>query len=171
MNPPAGDIAALYQAEVLRLRAFVRRMVGNHGAAEDVVQQAFANLLRRGGHGAQANAGYITEAVRNLALNHLRDARRRADVELSGLELENIADSAPTPEMIVLYRRELQRLLEAIAALPQRRRQAFVLKRIDGLSYDEIAERMGTSRNTVISQVVAAMAQLDALLDPRPLPA
>jgi RNA polymerase sigma-70 factor (ECF subfamily) len=36
------------------------------------------------------------------------------------------------------------------------------------LSYDEIAERMGTSRNTVISQVVAAMAQLDALLDPAP---
>lgn len=168
MNVPAGDIATLYQAEVRRLRAFVRRIVGNHGAAEDVVQQAFVNLLRRGGDGAQVNAGYIKQTAHNLALNHLRDARRRADVELTGLEVEHIADSRPTPETIVMYRRELQRLLEAIAALPERRRQAFVLKRIEGLSYDEIAERMGTSRNTVISQVVAAMAQLDALLDSPP---
>jgi len=120
MNVPAGDIAALYQAEVRRLRAFVRRIVGNHGA----------------------------------------------DVELTGVELEHVADPRPTPETIVMHRRELRRLLEAIAALPERRRQAFVLKRIEGLAYDEIAERMGISRNTVISQVVAAMAQLDAMLEP-----
>lgn len=165
MSVPAGDISALYQAEAQRLRAFVRRIVGNHGTAEDVVQQAFVNLLRLGGNGAQVNAGYITQAARNLALNYLRDAKRRADVELTGVELDHIADTRPTPEMIVMYRRELQRLLAAIAALPERRRQAFVLKRIEGLSYDEIAARMGTSRNTVISQVVAAMAQLDAALD------
>jgi RNA polymerase sigma-70 factor (ECF subfamily) len=95
MNVPAGDIATLYQAEVRRLRAFVRRIVGNHGAAEDVVQQAFVNLLRRGGDGAQVNAGYIKQAAHNLALNHLRDARRRADVELAGLAVEHIADSRP----------------------------------------------------------------------------
>ncbi|WP_454673941.1 RNA polymerase sigma factor [Achromobacter pestifer] len=165
MNVPAGDIAVLYRAEVRRLRAFVRRIVGNHGAAEDVVQQAFANLLRLGSGSAQINAGYITQAVHNLALNHLRDAKRRAGVELTGVELDHIADPHPTPETIAIYRQELRRLLEAIASLPERRRQAFVLKRIEGLSYDEIAERMGTSRNTVISQVVAAMAQLDALLD------
>jgi RNA polymerase sigma-70 factor (ECF subfamily) len=63
--------------------------------------------------------------------------------------------------MAALYRSELRRLLEAIAQLPARRRQAFVLNRISGLSYDEIAAHMGISRNTVISQVVAAMAELD----------
>lgn len=166
MNVPVGDISAFYQAEVRRLRAIVRRIVGSQGAAEDVVQQAFTNLLRMGAQRAQVNAGYITRAAHNLALNHLRDARRRAEVELTGLALDHLPDSRPTPEMIVMYRRELQRLLEAIAALPERRRQAFVLKRIEGLSYDEIAERMGTRRNTVISQVVAAMAQLDAALEP-----
>ncbi|MFY2997972.1 RNA polymerase sigma factor [Achromobacter xylosoxidans] len=166
MNVPVGDISALYQAEVRRLRAIVRRIVGSQGAAEDVVQQAFTNLLRMGAQRAQANAGYITRAAHNLALNHLRDARRRAEVELTGLELDHLPDFRPTPEMIVMYRRELQHLLEAIATLPDRRREAFVLKRIEGLSYDEIAERMGTSRNTVISQVVAAMAQLDAALEP-----
>ncbi|OZI71580.1 RNA polymerase sigma factor [Bordetella genomosp. 12] len=165
MNVPADDIAALYQTEVQRLRAFVRRIIGCHGAAEDVVQQAFANLLRKGASDEQLNRGYVTQAVHNLALNHLRDTRRRAEVELTGVETEHIADSRPSPERIVSARRELQRLLQAIAALPERRRQAFVLKRLEGLSYEEIAERMGTTRNTVISQVVAAMAQLDALLE------
>ena len=66
--------------------------------------------------------------------------------------------------MTVLYRNELRRLLRAIAALPRRRREAFVMRKLDGLSYDEIALRMGISRNTVISQIVAAMAELDRRL-------
>ena len=45
MNVPVGDISALYQAEVRRLRAIVRRIVGSQGAAEDVVQQAFTLSL------------------------------------------------------------------------------------------------------------------------------
>jgi RNA polymerase sigma-70 factor (ECF subfamily) len=48
--------------------------------------------------------------------------------------------------------------------LPPRRREAFVLNRIEGLTYDEVAERMGISRNTVITQIVAALAELDKRL-------
>jgi RNA polymerase sigma-70 factor (ECF subfamily) len=66
--------------------------------------------------------------------------------------------------MTALYRSELRRLLQAIADLPPRRREAFVLNRIEGLTYDEVAERMGISRNTVITQIVAALAELDKRL-------
>lgn len=54
MNVPVGNISALYQAEVRRLRAIVRRIVGSQGAAEDVVQQAFTNLLRMGAQRARS---------------------------------------------------------------------------------------------------------------------
>ncbi len=111
-----------------------------------------------------SNAAYIAQAVRNLALNHLRDAKRRGDVEISEADLNSIADMAPSPETIALYRSELRRLLEAVAALPTRRREAFVLNKIEGLSYDDVAQRMGISRNTVISQIVAAMVELDRRL-------
>lgn len=164
MNARVLDLAKLYEVERGRLRSFVRRLVGNPATAEDLVQQAFANLLGKSGETVPESSAYVTQAVRNLALNHLRDARRRAEIEISGLEIEHVADAGPSPEMTVLYRSELRRLLEAIAQLPARRRQTFVLNRIEGLSYEEIATRMGVSRNTVISQVVAAMAELDRRL-------
>lgn len=154
------SITKLYEAEHGRLRSFVRRIVGNTATAEDLVQQAFTNILGKLDDSAP-NSAYITQAVRNLALNHLRDAKRRAEVEISDTDLSNIADLRPTPETIVLYRSELRRLLEAVAALPARRREAFVFNKIEGLSYDQVAERMGISRNTVITLVVSAMAELD----------
>jgi RNA polymerase sigma factor (sigma-70 family) len=48
-----------------------------------------------------------------------------------------------------------------VAALPPRRREAFVLNKFEGMSYDEIAARQGVSRNTVISHIVIALADLD----------
>jgi len=163
MTSRLWDLTELYESEQSGLRAFVRRIVGNTTTAEDVVQQAFLNMLSRPDEAAPG-AAYVKRAARNLALNHLRDARRRSDVEIEDDAPERYADSTPSPEMTALYRSELRRLLQAIADLPARRRQAFVLNRIEGLTYDEVAERMGISRNTVITQIVAALAELDKRL-------
>ena len=158
------DITRIYVAEQGRLHAYVRRMLRNPATAEDVVQQAFVNLLGRPMSGEAPSSAYVMQAVRNLALNHLRDTRRRARVETVCDCLEEIADLAPSPEMAAVHRCELRRLLTALAALPPRRREAFVLSRIEGLSYDEVAVRMSVSRNTVITHIVAAMAELSRRL-------
>ncbi len=159
-----SNIATLYETEYDRLRSFVRRMVRNPDTAEDLVQQVFANIISCKEQAKPHNSAYVTQAVRNLALNYLRDTGRRAEVEIAGIDTDMIADTKPSPEMVILYRSELRRLLEALTQLPERRRQAFFLNRIEGLSYDEIAEVMKISRNTVITQVVAAMAELDRRL-------
>lgn len=157
------ELSRLYEAQFGRLRLFARRIVGNPAVADDMVQQAFTNLLCRIDKTAPSPA-YVAQTVRNLSLNYLRDAKRRGDAEISEEDLDKIADSRPSPEMVALYRSELRRLLEAVGTLPPRRREAFVLNRIAGLTYDEVAERMGISRNTVISQIVAALADLDKKL-------
>ncbi|WP_371348216.1 RNA polymerase sigma factor [Ancylobacter sp. IITR112] len=158
------DVTRLYVAEQGRLRAYVRRILRNRASAEDVVQQAFVNLLGRRPEAEAPSPAYVMQAVRHLALNQLRDTRRRAQIELSGAPLDEIADLAPSPEMAAVHRSELLCLLTALAALPPRRREAFVLCRIEGLSYDEAAARMEVSRNTVISHIVAAMAELSRRL-------
>ncbi|MET3648832.1 RNA polymerase sigma factor [Phyllobacterium ifriqiyense] len=164
MDTQTANVAKLYETEHTRLRSIVRRLIGNSTIAEDVVQQAFTNILARTEFETGVNFAYVRQAVRNLALNHLRDVRRRREAELTGVELDTIADGRPSPEMTVLYRSELRRLLQAVAELPARRRETFMLNKVEGLSYDEIAVRMGVSRNTVISQIVAAMLALDQRL-------
>ncbi|WP_182086233.1 sigma-70 family RNA polymerase sigma factor [Aureimonas sp. ME7] len=165
MTDSAIDWGQLYRSEEGRLRGLVQRLVGNRATAEDLVHQAFLHLLRQADPACRSAPAYLTTTVRNLALNHLRDARRRGETSLTDLDLDALTDGKPSPEASAIYRCELRRLLGAVAELPERRRQAFLLSRMEELTYDEIALRMNVSRNTVISHVVAALADLSRRLE------
>lgn len=162
MSVTAIDIAGLYTSEQGRLRRLVNRLVCNKAAAEDLVQQSFVKLIAAAECGNLENCpAYLTCAARNLALNHIRDLQRRGETNLPDAELLAIPDARPSPEESAIFRCELRRMLKAVAALPPRRREAFVLNKFEGMSYDEIAERQGVSRNTVISHIVIALADID----------
>lgn len=155
------DLASLYASEHGRLKRLVNRLVGSKATAEDLVHQAFLKVLASVECGDVANCpAYLTCTARNLALNHLRNVARRSEVALPDDEFTSIADPCPSPEISAIFRCELRRVLKAVAALAPRRREAFVLSKFEGLSYDEIAARQGVSRNTVISQIVGALADL-----------
>lgn len=157
------DWASLYATEQGRLTRLVKRIVGSRATADDLVQQAFLKLMAGTDCTEVANCpAYLACTARNLALNHLRNTARRAEVDLA--DAHAIADPCPSPEMAAIVRCELRRVLKAVAALPPRRRDAFILSKFEGLSYDEIAARQGVSRNTVITQIVSALADLDRRL-------
>lgn len=162
MSATVVDMTHVYLSEIGRLRKLVLRIVGNRATAEDVVHQAFERLLGRvQDESIRDWPAYLTTAVRHLAYNHLRDTSRHAEVSIGDSEWQAFADDAPSQEMVAVYRSELRRLLRAVASLPSRRREAFVLNKFEGLSYDEIADRLKISRNTVISHIVLALADLD----------
>jgi RNA polymerase sigma-70 factor (ECF subfamily) len=165
MSARAIDIAVLYAAERGRLKRLVKRLVQNRTTAEDLVQQAFVKLMDNAERGDVADIpAYLAVTARNLALNHIRNTSLRGEVALPDADFNAVADARPSPEMTVIYRSELRRVLQAVATLPPRRRQAFVLHKFEGLTYDEIAARQGVSRNTVITQIVSALADLDRRL-------
>lgn len=96
---------------------------------------------------------------RNLAADHLR--RRRIAPFVAGIEhLDYIADNRPSVEDTVLSRDELRRLQEIIDTLPPRCRQVFLLSRLEGLTYVEIAKRLDISPKTVFSHMVTALDRL-----------
>lgn len=167
MTNEATGIAKLYSAEKHRLARLVQRMVGNRGTADELVHDAFSNLLgsKKLGRIDQPEA-YLTRAARNLALNHLRHLRQGVELNIDQEVYLAIADSRPSPEMEVHYRRQLHRLLSALAALPQRRREVFILHRFQGLGYGEIAAQLGLSKRTVINHVFNALDGLDLALGP-----
>lgn len=165
MSASLIDVADLYAAEQGRLKRLVKRFVKSKATAEDLVQQAFVKLMDNAERGNVANIpAYLATTARNLALNHVRNTSLRAEVELPEADFLAIADMRPSPEMVAVYRCELRRVLQAVATLPPRRREAFVLHKFEDLTYDEIADRQGVSRNTVITQIVSALADLDRRL-------
>jgi RNA polymerase sigma-70 factor (sigma-E family) len=178
----AGDaVAALYQRHAVGLIRLAVIMLGDRAGAEDVVQDAFFGLYRNWYRlGDPANAlVYTRSAVLNRCRNTLRDQARRGLREQaagtgSWLNTEGTqafpgqpsrgraaADSA---ESAVLLTEESRQMLAAIRKLPDRQREAIVLRFYLDMSEEETANAMGVSRGTVKSTTSRAVAALGRML-------
>ena len=127
---------------------------------QDIAQEAFLRVWeqRSGLDPSSSIRAYAYQIARNLALNEAkrRESRGRATPRLAA----ELPRSAPGPGRD-LERAETHRVVHAaIAALPSRRREAFVLAHLDGLTYREVAEVMEISTQSVANQISAALADL-----------
>lgn len=161
----AGDaraFEAMFKAYYNPLCGYVATYLGSRDAAEDVVEDLFARLWRdrEGWEVRGPLRPYLLAAARCGAINHLRhEAVRRRTAPL--LSFETAAAAEPTAADTAFEVEELRRRLErTLAALPPRTREAFVLSRNEGLSYDEVAVRMGISPKTVGVHIGRALATL-----------
>lgn len=157
----SSAVSTLYQSERARLQRFARRLTGNAATSEDLVQEAFLRVLsRRGEDRITVEEAYVTRVLRNLALNHLRHLRMGVEIAVEDSVLAAMADSGPAVDDKIIARQSLEQVLRAILTLPPRRREIFVQHRFEDLTYDQIAARLGISRNTVMVQIVNALADL-----------
>jgi RNA polymerase sigma factor (sigma-70 family) len=145
----------------------VTRRLGRDADAGDVVQDTFLRIQRiPAGAEIQNTRSYLYRMADNLALDYLRTRQSRQRY-FSTEEFADPADESPSPESIVDYRQRLARLEQAIAELPPRQKEVFLLHKFDGLSHAEIAEQLGISRSAVEKLVMKALAHCrDRLGDP-----
>ena len=152
-------VTALYQAHAVGLIRLAVVMLGDRAAAEDVVQDAFLGLYRHwAGLDDPANALVY---VRSAVLNRCRNALRQRGRDARPLAAAMASESA---EAAVLVSEEHQRVLTAIRALPDRQREALVLRFYLDMSEEETARAMGISRGTVKSATSRAVAALGRML-------
>lgn len=155
--------ARRYRAALL---SFFRRRLPRGADEEDLVQEVFLRLSRRGDLEAVRNAdAYVFQAAGNT----LKDWGRRQSVRPpsgSGGELDgNIRDEAqPTPEQNVISHQRMQALLAILDALPARTRSVFVLYHFEHYPHAEIAARLGIAVRTVEDHVARANIRLSAAL-------
>jgi RNA polymerase sigma-70 factor (sigma-E family) len=153
----ASGVTALYQAHAVGLIRLAIVMLGERTAAEDVVQDAFFGLYRHwDGLSDPANA---LSYARSAVLNRCRSVLRRRG---SPGRLEDVALASQSAEAAALVGEEHQEVLTAIRALPDRQREALVLRYYLDMSEEEAARAMGISRGTVkstTSRAVAAVAR------------
>jgi len=142
------------------LRGFFVRRGANHDA-EDLVQETYLRLLRA--HHCQGEAIANPEAyLFTVALNLAREqAVRRRRPLLPIDELENIATLFACEESVedaADRAQRRQRLQVLLGSLPGRTRAVLVMQYRDGLSYKQIAERMGVSPHMVKKHVVRGLS-------------
>jgi RNA polymerase sigma-70 factor (ECF subfamily) len=140
------------------LRRYVRGQLGRTDAADDAVQETFLRMLR---YRDVEDAGEIRALLFRVAASVVADSYRRAKAQRTGdhcpLDSLQLVSPAPAPERIVDARQDLGAIKKAIGSLPPRCRQVFLLHRFEGLSYREIAQRLGTSSRTVENQIAHAL--------------
>lgn len=163
-QPAARDaVTALYQAHADGLIRLALVMLGDRGAAEDVVQEAFCGLYRRWDQLADTGSAlpYVRSAVLNGCRSVLRHRSRRHD--RPGAEAG--WQTAESAEASALLGEEHREVLAALRRLPARQREALVLRFYLELAEPEIARWMGISPGTVKSTTSRALAALGRMVE------
>lgn len=149
-----ADLEAWFVNEVLPLEPilmkFLRRNSRNPAEIADLRQEVYVRVYEAACREIPQQAKpFVLATARNLLINRVRREQIVAIEAMADLDSLEVAIDEPGPDRAVMAREELRRLQEAIDYLPQRSRQAVVLKQFEGLSRREIASRMGVGEETV----------------------
>jgi RNA polymerase sigma factor (sigma-70 family) len=153
-----GAFEALVQRYQPRLLAFCRHMLSSQEDAEDVLQEVFAasfNAICADERPINARP-WLYRIARNRCLNHLRRPQPAGQDSMDVFERDGGASTADT----VHKRAEFLHLVSDVQELPETQRTALLLREIDALSYDQIAEAMDTTVPSVKSLLVRARVSL-----------
>jgi RNA polymerase sigma factor (sigma-70 family) len=147
------------------VRSFIVRRGIRADEAEDIIQEAFARLEAY----TRVKEVCSEEAfLTRTALNLVRDRARRARVapfENATIDLETIADVNPQPDEIVRGRERLRRVQSGLDRLDDLSRRCLLARRVDELSYGEIAAREAISVAAVEKRVARAVLFLTKWTD------
>jgi RNA polymerase sigma-70 factor (ECF subfamily) len=161
--PAFEELVMTYQHRVFGVAL---RMLGNRAEAEEVAQEAFVRAHRALGdfRGDAKLSTWLYAITSRLCLNRLASGERRMARQGEDALLR-LSDAGPRPDA-ALERRELETALgRAIAELPEDRRIVVVLRDLEGLSYEEIAQVLELELGTVRSRLHRARADLKEKLE------
>ena len=156
-----------------RLRAQLRGRLARWGATdvqpEDVVQEtylrAWQNLSRL--KEPAAHLGWLCRIARNVAADRMRHKSRREEAVLDAPVgdgwvrlVETLSTENPSPEDALLTSENKRRVALAVDELKEKYRVVLLLREVDGMSYDQVAEALGVPRGTVESRLHRAREHL-----------
>jgi RNA polymerase sigma-70 factor (ECF subfamily) len=170
MEPASPQLIGWVGRHILPLEARLRSWLRSAFPtidADDVIQETYCRIsaLDSVAHIADPRS-YFFQTARNVVLQQIRRTRVVSIEAASGLSEfdQALAEDDASPERIVAGRRALARVEALIAALPDRCRQIFQLRKIEGVSQREIATRLGVTETIVENEVTRGLRRiLDAM--------
>lgn len=123
--------------------SYAGKLSGDRASAEDIVQDAWLLMDRKARDGIiREPLGYLRRIIRNLVFAQARGARETA---VAPEDMADVADDRPSAEAALMARQAMDRVLDAIDAMPPRQRAAIKMYHFEGMKLREIAERLGLS--------------------------
>ena len=169
------ELVGRYQTRLLN---FIYRTIGDREKAEDLVQEVFIRVYRHIGRFdlSKKFSTWIYTIASNLAKNELRNRSRNPLVLFQALRKNTPQDDDRPLQFEDLHnrpddlyrKRHLRELVEeSVAKLPEHHREVFVLRELEGKSYEEIAEITSTNLGTVKSRLNRARTSFAELIEPK----
>jgi RNA polymerase sigma-70 factor (ECF subfamily) len=161
----ASAFADVYDAVAPSVHAYLVRQTRDRARAEDLLQQTLLQMHRNRGSYVSGLPvmPWAFAIARRLFIDELRHRKADALSSARGIEAnDRVTDALPEAEALC---REMAELVEAeLERIPEAQRTAFELLRVDGLSQDEAAQRLGTTVSAVKLRAFRAYAALRAVL-------
>lgn len=167
------ELVERYQGRLLN---FIYRTIGDRDRAEDLVQEVFIRVYRHIGRFDRSKkfSTWIYTIASNLAKNELRNRSRNPLVLFQAIRAKFEDEDRPLQFEDTQYKpddlfrkRHLRELVDAsVAQLPVHHREVFVLRELEGKSYDEIAEITGVNLGTVKSRLNRARTAFAEIIEP-----
>ncbi|MGH9185837.1 MAG: RNA polymerase sigma factor [Acidimicrobiales bacterium] len=160
---PYDTLAALHREHYRSLVRLANFLLGDQGRSEEVVQDAFVKLQLKWGGLRQLDRApaYLRSAV----LNGARSALRHRKVVDRHAERRTVSLSMPTPEAGALAAEEHRRVVEALRRLPDRQREALVLRYYLDLPVADCASALGVTVGSIKQHLHRGLAGLTTLLE------
>lgn len=159
--PATDDIQSL----AAKIRRVLRRRGQSVDEADDLIQEAFLRLhVYCRDHTIRNAGGFLFRTALNLACDRKRRDRVAAVIPGSLDELPLI-DPYPLPDEVCAGQERLQRMKAGLEAMSPRRREVFILSRIEGYSFPQIAERLGITLSMVEKHAAKAILFLTDWMD------
>lgn len=162
MTSRSEDIERLYAAEHARLERQICRKVGCRATACDLVQDIFLRIWEKATDRTGNPSAFLTRCARNAAIDHIR-AEKTRDRFFNGVTEEQYAAPQASPHDIVEARQNIRNIDEALAALPKQTRHIFLLNRIHGRTFVEIAFALDISERAVAKNMARAVAACECI--------
>ena len=161
----------------LRLLNFIYRTIGDRDRAEDLVQETFVRVYRHLHRfdPTKKFSTWIYTIASNLAKNELRNRSRNPMVLFQAIKKNWEADHRPlqwednsySPDDLYRKRHLREQVEKAVAELPEHHRVVFVLREMEGKTYEEISEITGVTLGTVKSRLNRARNKFAQIIGPK----
>ncbi|MCQ6258740.1 RNA polymerase sigma factor [Pseudomonas sp. Q11] len=152
----------VFLAQRTPLLRTLQRMVNNPSTAEDLLQETYLRVTRAlGERTVEHLEPFVFQTARNLALDHLRARRIQSRTLLDDVPQEvvhNVVAPQSSAEDAAHAEQMLERLNLSLQALSPRQQQIFILSRLHGHSYQDIAKQLDVSLSTVQKELKLIMA-------------